>query len=108
MVEFGMAIPYDIRITGSANKGFILTVGCCTCAFTDIEDVLEAIKEYVKDPKAMEAAYNEAMKHARPQIVEGGIGYGSDERRNTLAVPMNEAEPCCQEDSPDEGCCSRR
>ena len=111
MVIFENPLPYDIKITGSANRGFILTAGCCTCVFTDKQTMLKTIEDYIDDPKKMEKEYNEAMRHARPQPVESGIGYGPGHiHNNTLAVPMpdNVAEPCCQEDSPDEGCCSRR
>ena len=104
MVDFGIALPNDIRITGSANNGFILTCGCCTCVFTDKAKMVEAILEYIDDPKKMEAKYNSAMKFARPLAVEtsrDGVGMGGG---NTLAAhlevrsPMNEPDPCCQED----------
>ena len=92
-IVFENPLPYDIRIAGSANKGFILNAGCCTCVFTDKKEMLKAIEDYINDPKKMEKAYNESNKHARPQVVESGVGFRAG--GNTLAI----SEDCCQEDS---------
>ena len=103
MIVFENPLPYDIRISGSANKGFILNAGCCTCVFTDKKEMLDAISDYIDNPKDMEKKYNESNKHARPQVVETGMG-GSGVA--TLSGPMNEVQEDCscqQEDTgPDE------
>ena len=98
-IVFENPLPYDIRIVGSANKGFILTAGCCTCVFSDKKELLNGIEDYINDPEKMEKAYNESTKHARPQVVESGVGMAQG---NTLAVPMSSGD-CCQEDcGPDQ------
>jgi hypothetical protein len=61
-MEFGTELPYEIKITCSSNKGFIVKVGCCTCVFSNKEDLLSALKEYLDDPEGMEKKYNEANK----------------------------------------------
>jgi hypothetical protein len=87
MIEFQNLLPYDIRLSGSANKGFILIAGCCTCVFTDLDEALDAIREYVEDPKKMEAKYNAAMKHARPQVEETGVEQCMDTGPDNMAMP---------------------
>ena len=91
MMEFENALPYDINIKGSANKGFIVRAGCCTCVFTDKGKMLDAIDDFIDDPKKMEDSYNEATKHARPQPIESsGSGPTRIGGRRTAAVPINE------------------
>jgi hypothetical protein len=68
-MEFGNALPYDIKISGSHNKGFIVKAGCCIAIFTEKEKLLEAIGEYIDDPKGMEKKYNESDAN-RTQEVE--------------------------------------
>ncbi len=68
-MEFGNALPYDINIRGSHNKGFIVKAGCCTLVFTDKKVMLNAIEDYINDPKKMEEEYNKLNKDARPQAV---------------------------------------
>ena len=50
-MEFGKALQYDIKISTSSNKGFIVKVGCCTCIFSNKENLLSALKEYLDDPE---------------------------------------------------------
>lgn len=59
-MEFGKALQYDIKISTSSNKGFIVKVGCCTCIFSNKENLLSALKEYLDDPEGMEKKYIEA------------------------------------------------
>jgi len=99
MIEFKNPLPYDIKISGSANGGFILQAGCCTCTFTDKNTMLAAIEDYINDPKGVEEKYNEAMRHARPQVVESGGNALAMGR--TMPEPMNEER--CQDDVPDPG-----
>jgi len=77
-IVFENSLPYDIRISGSANKGFILNVGCCTCVFTNKKEMLSAISDYIDDPKKMEKEYTQSTQNlrppaadARPQVDEG-------------------------------------
>jgi len=118
MIEFGNPLPYDIRICGSSNQGFIVTVGCATCVYTNKTDLLEAIGDYLDDPEKVEKAYNDSRKNCCEPMPDNGCDSLSrghthsmddrPDRRNTLASHMEAMEPCCQEDhGPDEGCCSR-
>ena len=106
MIVFGNPLPYDIRITGSANMGFILNCGCCTCTFSDKKEMLKAIEDYIDHPEDMEKKYHDSRKNDRPQEVHGNtlaMGRGTGPRRTE---PMNEAKEDCgcqQEDTgPDE------
>ena len=69
MIEFGSPIPYDIRIIGSSNKGFIVNCGCATLTFTDKEKMLDAIRDYLNDPKGVEKVYNSCNAVNRPEEV---------------------------------------
>jgi hypothetical protein len=62
MIVFGNPLPYDIHISGSGNMGFILKCGCCVCTFTDKEEMLKAIGEYIDHPGEMEKKYNTSNK----------------------------------------------
>ncbi len=95
-IVFENPLPYDIRICGSANEGFILSVGCCTCVFTDIDEVTKAIKEYVDDPRGMEEKYNQSVRDARPQIVESGYSQQNVMAGGTALRHTNEVEPSPQ------------
>ena len=59
MIKFGKAMPHDIHIQATSNQSFIVNVGCCTAAFTDVDDMLQAIGHYIKNPEAVEKLYNE-------------------------------------------------
>jgi len=92
MIEFGSSIPYDIRITGSGNKGFIVNVGCATCVFSNKTEVLEAIGDYLDNPEQVEKAYNESIKNRNPQPVpDSGIG-ATARGSNRLGPPTEECQ----------------
>ena len=63
-MEFGKAIPYDIRISSSHNMGFIVKVGCCTAVFTSKASLIGALDEYLSEPASLEKLYN--SKCSRP------------------------------------------
>jgi len=90
MIEFGNALPHDIHIIGSANKGFIVKVGCSTSVFSDKEDMIHAIRKYINDPDKMEKLYNESNV---PQEVEVTSSGG-----RTLRGPRVMATEECQND----------
>lgn len=93
MIIFGSPIPYDIRITGSSNKGFIVAVGCATLTFTDTEEMIHAIREYIQDPEGVEKAYNNSKQSN--DVIEDT----SNRQYHTHShTPMNE------ECSPDSEC----
>ena len=69
-MEFGNALPYDINISGTGNKGFIVRVGCFTGAFTSVKTMLAAIEDYINDPKKMEKEYNNSNANRCPDAIE--------------------------------------
>jgi hypothetical protein len=99
-MEFNNPLPYDINISGSANGGYILRAGCCTCVFTDLKEMLAAIEEYANYPKAMEKKYNDSVKEQRPQVVEGP-GTLTMGRTVSAPEPMNEVCECQDQCAPD-------
>ena len=74
MIEFGNPLPYDIRIGGSSNQGFIVVVGCATCIYTDKQTMLDAISEYIDDPKKVEQEYNKSRKGCHEPMPDPGRG----------------------------------
>ena len=67
-MKFGRAIPYSIVIEPTANMGFAVHVGCCHVSFEDWGIMLDALKEYLNNPKGVEAEYNRVCG---PQVVGG-------------------------------------
>ena len=57
MIKFGKAVAHPISITPTQNFGYIVTVGCCVTCFKNEDEMLAAIKEYVKKPKEIEKEY---------------------------------------------------
>jgi len=68
-MEFGR-LGRQMEIEPTVNKGFILRVGCAVLAFTDYNDLLNALAEYWSDPEAVEKQYNE-IEHPEPPPVPG-------------------------------------
>jgi len=60
-IEFGKAVPYDIVIKPSHNKGFVVRVGCARLVFTDPHELVDALREYLEDPEAVEKRYNTSV-----------------------------------------------
>jgi len=106
MIVFGNPLPYDIHIAGSANMGFILKCGCCTCSFSDKKEMIQAIEQYIDHPEEMEKKYHDSRKNDRPQEVYGGGNTLAAGRGSMGPYPTNEVMEDCgcqQEDTgPDE------
>ena len=66
-MKFGKAIPCNIRIEATANMGFDVHVGCFHGSFSDKAILLDALADYLNDPKGVEEQYNKAFDP------EGGI-----------------------------------
>jgi len=94
-MEFGNALPHDIKISGSHNKGFIVKAGCCTAVFTEKEALLKAIGEYIDDPEGMEKAYNKSNVNRTQEVAteETAPDPGRTERLRSI-----------RETSPGENC----
>jgi len=96
-MEFGNPLPYDIVITGSNNKGFIVKTGCCTSVFTNKKVMLAAIEDYINDPKKAEKDYNESTNNCRV----GAVRFTTDGTQAGLTIsnrhePMEERRCDCQ------------
>lgn len=72
MSIFKKAIPRDIHIQPSANGGLIVTVGCCTCTYQSITELMQDLHHYLKNPEKFEAEYNNTSGFLRPQIIDQG------------------------------------
>ena len=79
-IHFGKVTKYDINISPTNNKGFIVRVGCCNAVFNKVDDMLNAIKEFLENPEEVEKAYNEACSCDGPiadvpmQATAAGVG----------------------------------
>lgn len=91
MLEFENLVPRQIIINGSANKGFIVQCGCCTCVFTDKKEMVNAILDYINEPGKIEKEYNNSMK------VPTGIGM----------TGMAMSEDCCDQSAAPAGAGNR-
>lgn len=56
-MELGYAIPYDIHIRRSANKGFIVKVGCGEFVARNKTELLNDLGNYIEDPEKWEQEY---------------------------------------------------
>lgn len=102
-MEFGNPLPYDIVITGSNNKGFIVKTGCCTSVFTDKKAMLSAIEDYINDPAKAEKEYNvsnnNCPRNALAVDTHGtGLAIGHTTRNHE---PTEDCGGECQEEQPD-------
>ena len=59
-MKLGQVIPYKISITPSDNNGFGVKVGCGRFVFESVESLVEALRDYLLDPKAMTERYDKA------------------------------------------------
>jgi len=83
MLEFENLVPRQITINGSANKGFIVQCGCCTCVFTDKKEMVNAILDYINDPEKIEKEYNNSQKSPRGT----GLAIAEDQCGETVCAP---------------------
>ncbi len=65
-MELGKAIPHKITIKPSANKGFIVDIGCGTFVAENTTSLLNGIKEYLYDPWGLEKEYNHKLEPENP------------------------------------------
>jgi len=103
-MEFGNALPYEIRISGSHNKGFLVHVGCCMCVFTDKKTMLAAIEDYINDPKKMTLEYNqsrgvdETTANCEPPTTGISIGPAQNVKFSCPTNEVNYIEDDCEEE----------
>lgn len=63
VIEFREAIPYTITIKSAANGSYIVRAGCVTLCFNNGQMLVEALAEYLKNPKGVEERYNDSRKN---------------------------------------------
>ena len=86
-MKFGRAIPYGITIEPTANMGFAVHVGCCHVVFTEKNLMLDALAEYLADPKGMEREYNRNCGGGQPTL-------------NRPITQGDAPDQCCAEEVP--------
>ena len=52
MVKLKRVLPYDVKVTSSENGGVLVQIGCVTFSFSNGQDSLDLLTEYLTDPKA--------------------------------------------------------
>lgn len=81
-MKFEKALPYDINISSSSNMGYIVKVGCSVNVFTNKNDLLVALQEYIDNPKKVEKEYNESFPPP-PIGYASQVTEANNEERNT-------------------------
>lgn len=105
--EIGRAIPYDFTVQATANKGFIMSIGCCTVCFESKSGLIDGITKYLDDPRKWQREYGR-MGKAEPEPVpeghgrtEGIVGYASNQARRLHEDPC--ANECVTTPDPPRG-----
>lgn len=62
-MRFGNSINHSIVIEPSDNHGFFVRVGCGKFVFSNHEDMLNALRAYLKAPDTTEQVYNNSKKN---------------------------------------------
>ncbi len=87
-MEFRELIPYEIRITPSKNGGFIVNVGCCTCVYTSVMEMLEELTKYLESPQQVEKEYNNRISGCGYQVTH--ISTKKKSNQQDLNFPVTE------------------
>ena len=101
-MEFGNALPHDINISGSSNRGFIVRAGCCTAVFTDKKEMLNAIEDYINDPAKVEAAYNKSNGAPRNVPTAGNALAAGRTMAVESSGPMEDCGQCQDDCAPEQ------
>ncbi len=62
MGEFGKVCQHSIKIEPSHNKGFLVSIGCCTLTFHSKDAMITAIERYLREPERWEKEYNKVCQ----------------------------------------------
>ena len=57
-MNFKKALQHEIKIKASDNNGYIVTIGCGEYVYSNPNDLIKDLKEYLKDPEKMEKKYH--------------------------------------------------
>ena len=60
-LEFGRFMPHNISIEPTENNRFVVRVGCAVLTFISVEEVLEALGEYLANPTECEKTYTQVI-----------------------------------------------
>lgn len=61
-MEFKSKPMREIRVSTTANGGYLVYVGCAYFAYTDEDAMIKDLGEYIRDPKGVEEEYNKHHK----------------------------------------------
>ena len=61
MINFSKKMQSSIYITSSHNDGFIIECGCAKLVYTDVDELIKDLNDYLKNPEEVETAYNIAL-----------------------------------------------
>ncbi len=56
-MEFKRVINHRIEIAASANGGYVVNVGCCALVYTEPEQLIRDLGNFLRDPKGLEREY---------------------------------------------------
>lgn len=87
-MELGYAIKYPIHIEPTANKGFIIKIGCAQCVARDVIDLKHNLGEYLDDPGKYEKEYAEKCG-GRDSVEEVPQGAGQSQSPRTAGTSEN-------------------
>ncbi len=80
-MEFGYITSNDLTIRSSGNKGFIVHVGCREFAFSNTDDLIKALREYLSSPKDVAQEFFKATEGhptTQPTLIGGGARLNTD------------------------------
>ena len=60
-MEFKKAFPLPIEIIASHNNGYAINVGCVRLVYTDANDLLADLAEYLRDPEKAREDYTSCL-----------------------------------------------
>ena len=81
---FKKAIPFNIEISASCNRGFIVKVSCATLVFVDSDSLLRDLKKYLDDPNELLEKYEKHTGSLTESRGSQGLSSEMPELRTTI------------------------
>lgn len=72
-MKLGKVTQYSIIIEPTSNFGFFVKVGCGRFSFSTKEDLIEALGEYLDNPKKLEKEYNSIPREIEPAMTTPSV-----------------------------------
>jgi len=90
MVKFKRTLPFDVLISGAANGGYVVRVGCCTMCYgqakAEREALLRDLSQYLLQPiETIEAYENSSAYPLNVPSVAPPTTLGPPEQEQTPA-----------------------